>query len=250
MYPFAGLLVIVFFRFSLPLAEGAILNVSPPNDTLHGLREHSTENIHEFDPRDGWQTVNITNLHYKYSRVSPQSGAITNNTKLPQRPSGRLLKKPAAPRVSQMKPEPKKNGIGATVKGLVHDIASMVGLGPSQPVTITWYTGHDLENPSCWSNSDWTPTDQSMVAALTEEGWEGKPGCFKFLELCNSAGVCVFVRVVDTCAGCARGSKHVDLTKEAFTRLAALEEGILTVQMRSASEPKDWDRALWGPQTV
>ncbi len=51
---------------------------------------------------------------------------------------------------------------------------------------------------------------------------------------------CVFVRVVDTCAGCAKGSKHVDLTKNAFRQLADLDIGTLTVQMRVAKEPEEW----------
>ena len=77
------------------------------------------------------------------------------------------------------------------------------------------YTGHDLLNPSCWANGDWAPTvrlppstdrcsvsssatqsdplshtlsstapkqDQSFACALTMEGWEDRPACFKFLE--------------------------------------------------------------------
>jgi hypothetical protein len=51
---------------------------------------------------------------------------------------------------------------------------------------------------------------------------------------------CVFVRVVDSCAGCPKGSKHVDLTKRAFTQLADLSEGEVTVAMRLATEPLEW----------
>ena len=66
--------------------------------------------------------------------------------------------------------------------------------------------------------------------------------------MCNTPKKCIFVRVVDSCAGCATGSKHVDLTKAAFAQLADLNEGILTVQMRMATEPKMWYEDLWGPQ--
>ncbi|KAH7922441.1 hypothetical protein BV22DRAFT_1017243 [Leucogyrophana mollusca] len=206
-------------------------------------RQHSLENTYNFEPRDGWQTVNVTNLRYKYNRAPAKPGATAAKKKLPKQPPGRLAKKPSRPHKSQPKGEqlntPKK-GIGAAVKGLVHTVAGLVGLGIPEPVIITWYTGHDLENPSCWRNGGWAPTDQSMVAALTAVGWKEKPKCFGFLELCNNDKTCVFVRVVDTCAGCAEGSKHVDLTKEAFTRLGTLDEGILTVQMRLASEPTEW----------
>ncbi|KAL0070856.1 hypothetical protein AAF712_002077 [Marasmius tenuissimus] len=109
--------------------------------------------------------------------------------------------------------------------------------GEAEPVTITWYTGNDLLRPSCWANEIWTPTDSSFVCAVTLEGWKEKPQCFKFLELCNGPEKCIFVRVVDTCAGCTKGSKHVDLTKAAFSALASLDEGRLdNIQMRPALE--------------
>lgn len=58
--------------------------------------------------------------------------------------------------------------------------------------------------------------------------------------VCNTVKKCVFVRVVDSCAGCAKGSKHVDLTQAAFKELADLGTGILQVQMRQATDPDGW----------
>jgi expansin (peptidoglycan-binding protein) len=58
--------------------------------------------------------------------------------------------------------------------------------------------------------------------------------------VCNGPEKCVFVRVVDSCAGCAKGSSHVDLTKAAFSHLANLDTGVLQVEMRPATEPADW----------
>lgn len=94
------------------------------------------------------------------------------------------------------------------------------------------------------------------MCALTLEGWVTKPKCFQFLErklsqYADSAGFnllsvcngkkCVFVRVVDTCAGCAAGSQHVDLTKSAFEALADLSEGTMdSITMRLATDPTDW----------
>lgn len=133
------------------------------------------------------------------------------------------------------------------------------------------YTGNDLKNPSCWSDGSWTPTDESFVCALTLKGWTNRPSCFSFLErkhlllcspdnifnrmigltrafclygsylttiVCNGPSKCIFVRVVDTCAGCAEGSHHVDLTQAAFKKLASLDTGILNVNMRLASLPE------------
>ena len=61
-----------------------------------------------------------------------------------------------------------------------------------------------------------------------------------FAKVCSSTKKCVFVRVVDSCAGCAKGSKHVDLTQAAFKELADLDTGLLTVQMRQATDPEGW----------
>jgi len=58
--------------------------------------------------------------------------------------------------------------------------------------------------------------------------------------VCSLRGRCIFVRVVDTCQGCSKGSKHVDLTRTAFEQLASLNEGILSVQMRTATPPTQW----------
>ncbi|TBU58346.1 hypothetical protein BD310DRAFT_819594, partial [Dichomitus squalens] len=137
-------------------------------------------------------------------------------------------------------------GLTNNVKKIINTIK---GIGKQEPVTITWYTGHDLDNPSCWANPNWAPTDKSFAAALTLVGWATKPKCFKFLELCSSPQKCIFVRVVDSCAGCAADSKHVDLTKAAFQSLADLDKGLLTVQMREATDPADgWLEDLWGPK--
>jgi len=192
-------------------------------------KAHSLGNGYNFDHRDGWQSVNVSNLAYKYSR--------SNNA---NSDSGSLAKRSTAKATT--------SGIGQVV-GVINNVwEGLKGIGQAQPVTITWYTGHDLKNPSCWSNGNWAPTDSSFACALTLDGWTTRPKCFKFLELCNTPKKCVFVRVVDTCAGCAAGSKHVDLTRAAFGALANFDEGVLTVQLRLATEPNGWYENLWGPK--
>ncbi|KAH9940580.1 hypothetical protein B0H21DRAFT_577374 [Amylocystis lapponica] len=230
-------------------------------------RKYSTAHYlgdnYQFNSRDGWQTINVTNLQYKYSRSdAPDSSGEGHHS------GGHHLTKRAASKSksnSTMKKTAKKNikpsskssskstsKSSATdlVKGTLKKVMdSLKAIGSPEPVTITWYTGHDLDNPSCWSNPTWSPTDESFACALTLDGWTDRPKCFKFIELCNDTKKCVFVRVVDSCAGCAVGSKHVDLTKGAFSQLADLGAGILTVQMRMASDPDDgWLEDLWGPK--
>lgn len=191
---------------------------------------HSLGDSYQFHPRDGWESVNITNLQYKYSRsladsleapdysledlFDPMDGL--NGPAIPRAHSKRASKKAAkssaqkaakktASKVAKTSPKAAKttsaaksaaNGLLGSVKSVVD---SMKALGDPEPVTITWYTGHDLENPSCWSTTTWTPTvrfkspsfvfmthlcdqDESMVSAVTLEGWKNRPQCFKFVE--------------------------------------------------------------------
>ncbi|KAI0269169.1 hypothetical protein BC834DRAFT_615354 [Gloeopeniophorella convolvens] len=189
-------------------------------------RAHSLGRHYSFDERDGWQTVNVSNLAYKY-----ESRALD------------------VQKTAKRTPKTASKSLTDSVKDTVKNaLKGLKGIGKAEDVIITWYTGHDLLNPSCWDNSAWAPTDNSFACALTMEGWTSKPKCFQFLELCHSSDKCVFVRVVDTCAGCAAGSKHVDLTKRAFGELANLNDGTLTVRMRPATEPLEWVESLWGPK--
>ncbi|KAL7411135.1 hypothetical protein BDY24DRAFT_371635 [Mrakia frigida] len=115
---------------------------------------------------------------------------------------------------------------GGMLEEVVDDV--MKAIGKSQEVIITWYTGYDLQNSSCWASGDWAPTDQSLT-------------------FCNSPSKCVFVRIVDTCAGCAVGSKHVDLTQAAFSSLADLDSRVIwDIKMRMATDPSPdvWDESL------
>ncbi|KAJ6509939.1 Non-catalytic module family EXPN protein [Mycena vitilis] len=187
---------------------------------------HSLGDSYTFDPRDGWQTLNASSEHYKYRRESTKKQ-----------------------KTAVAKP---KSG-GNTLSGIVAQAFGAVwhglqGKGLPKKVTVTWYTGHDLENPSCWSNTNWAPTDESFVCALTLQGWLDKPQCFDFLELCNGPQKCVFIRVVDTCAGCAKASHHVDLTQAPFRRLASLDKGVVEMNVRPATKPNEWFEDMWGPQ--
>ncbi|KAF8312259.1 hypothetical protein DL93DRAFT_2149493 [Clavulina sp. PMI_390] len=171
---------------------------------------HSYSEQTTFDERDGWERVSISDFSQKQPNVTSRNDEEVSGV------------------------------IGNALKAI----------GEATSVIITWYSGNDLKNPSCWSDSVWTPTDESFICALTLEGWTNRPKCFSFLELCNGPSKCIFVRVVDTCAGCAVGSHHVDLTQSAFSKLANLDTGVLNVNMRAAQLPANvvWNTALWGPK--
>jgi len=200
------------------------------------LASHDYHKAHSYHnttlkERDGWDTVSVSDLAYKY----PPSSDKTDSTRSHYRFGRQAHKSANKKKSSQLSPS---NILDSALKGI----------GEATSVIITWYTGNDLKNPSCWETSVWTPTDDSFACALTLDGWTTRPKCFSFLELCNGPKKCIFVRVVDTCAGCAKGSKHVDLTKAAFTKLAPLGQGLLNVQMRLSTPPKTWDINLWGPK--
>ncbi|KAF8913806.1 RlpA-like double-psi beta-barrel-protein domain-containing protein-containing protein [Gymnopilus junonius] len=193
-------------------------------------KAYSLGDNYVFDSREGWQSINATDLNYKYRRNLPET----------------YEQSPVLERSTEHK---NKSSIGEAISGVLKSVfKGLKGLGKPESVTITWYTGHDLKNPSCWSDGKWAPTDQSFACALTMEGWKSRPKCFKFLEVCKSPKKCVFVRVVDTCAGCAPGSKHIDLTRAAFGQLADYDVGVLQVNFRPATDPDGWHENLWGPK--
>ncbi|TFK55784.1 hypothetical protein OE88DRAFT_659236 [Heliocybe sulcata] len=261
----SGLAMTVLATSWLPLFTGA--SVLEPRSLAYTryTTAHSLGENYIFDTREGWQTINVTDLQYKYARSeSPPhgNGTLVDSSGLEKRASKKKSSKTKSKAATKQKASSAKSKFkslvtskanllgGASVTHALDSVwNSLKGIGKAEPVTITWYTGHDLQNPSCWANGNWAPTDNSFACALTLEGWTSKPQCFKFLELCKDTKTCVFVRVVDTCAGCAPGSKHVDLTKGAFTQLADINEGILQVQMRPATDPSpQWFEELWGPK--
>lgn len=48
---------------------------------------------------------------------------------------------------------------------------------------ITWYNGNGLKNPYCAQRSKWTPSDSSMIAAVTEKWGDNRPACGSFLQV-------------------------------------------------------------------
>jgi hypothetical protein len=132
---------------------------------------HSLGDNYQFNPRDGWQSVNASNLQYKYSRDYSNPDDDDGSNVLAARDSKTQSKsksKSSSKSKSKSKPKPKSSTkaksssasskvskVTSSVKKIVD---SLKGVGETEPVTITWYTGHDLENPSCWPNPTWAPT--------------------------------------------------------------------------------------------
>jgi hypothetical protein len=118
----------MFRLCSLALSTLCILSLSPITTAtaLPGraiakskyTRSHSLGDSYTFDPRDGWQTFNASNLQYKYRRDSPKKG-------VPKKTAPATLKSPfkQAFAIAQ--------SLGTVLNGLK-------GIGKPQPVVATW----------------------------------------------------------------------------------------------------------------
>lgn len=110
-------------------------------------RAHSLADNYQFDPRDGWEVVNITNLDYKYRRDLAQ-GQNIRSKKLHSVKGSR------------------KNGVaGALTKFIDKALKGLTGIGKPQPVTITWYTSILLLLRVLWAlaNRKWLAGIQDMT---------------------------------------------------------------------------------------
>lgn len=143
--------------------------VSPPRAISESRydKAHSLGENYVFDPRDGWQTVNVTNLQYKYQRRSEIEA--NDGTSITRRAKAKGI----------------SGAIASVLKGV---FKGLKGLGKQEDATVTWcaskvdasyqpnhiyrYTGHDLLNPSCWSNGKWSPSvrkDDPRITALVKK---------------------------------------------------------------------------------
>lgn len=146
----------------LSCSEAARLNPRTVSE-LRYSRAHSLGDNYQFEARNGWESVNITDLQYKYASSIEESGSTATEEGSLEARSGK--KKPNIPL-----------GISNTVKHTLDQVwKGLKGIGQLEKVKITWfvdfgsffllwflfwfrYTGQDLENPSCWSQSGWAPS--------------------------------------------------------------------------------------------
>ena len=121
-------------------------------------KAHSLGDNYVFDPRDGWKSVNATNLPYKYSHNTPFNKAAAADL--------------------ERRDDKHKNKPKVDLGGIIQNIwDGLRAFGKPQIVEITWYigitegrcsltyvinlpryTGYDLLNPSCWTQKTWAPT--------------------------------------------------------------------------------------------
>jgi len=128
----AGLAVILSILLSTLAFAGQASSVRAITESKYSTA-HSLGDGYIFDPRDGWQGVNVTNLQYKYRRQSEQDFDDIQADDYPtiDRRSKGPTKKP--------KSAHEKTGLGSAIKGVVNNVLKgLKGIGKSEPVVITW----------------------------------------------------------------------------------------------------------------
>jgi hypothetical protein len=109
---------------------------TPNHGTVHAVtrshysKAHSLGDTYEFDPRDGWQGANVTNLQYKYRRelndVNVSEGSLEKRGK--KKGKGKPGKK-----------GDKNSDISGSIKHALNGVWNgLKGIGKSQEATITW----------------------------------------------------------------------------------------------------------------
>ncbi|KAH0840036.1 hypothetical protein J3R83DRAFT_1003 [Lanmaoa asiatica] len=114
-----------------PLVGGAATNttrtiVTPGNS--YALAES-----YQFDSRDGWEPVIVTNLRYKYRR-SPAPGVTSAIA--PGKNTSSALKRPSSTNTEHFYTKNVFRSVGASLAELTK---SIFAIGKAEPVTITWF---------------------------------------------------------------------------------------------------------------
>ncbi len=180
-FKIVSLLLLLVFSLGLAptLVTAADLRAYHNSLEARYTRAHSLGKNYQFDSRDGWQTVNASNLQYKYSREpedesdleglddpDDSSAGLTkrdNKTKATSKSKSTTKAKSSSKGKSKSKKTSSKTkATGSLSSSLKKIIDTIKGKGKAEPVTITWYTGHDLENPSCWPQPTWAPTVRTI----------------------------------------------------------------------------------------
>ena len=153
--------VLSLLPFSILAATSSVRTVSQSKYSL----AHSLGDNYVFDPRDGWKSMNATNLQYKYPRDIRLDA--TNPTALERR-----------------KDKDSKLGLGGIIKELIKGIKA---IGKPQIVTITWYIGimigEMISARSCYLIHQGTQAMISKILVAGQTG-NGNPQCA--LQLANN----------------------------------------------------------------
>jgi hypothetical protein len=115
--------VILSLPLLLPVSITALHTPSPSANISHYTQAHSYSPAYSFQKRDGWETVPVSDLAYKYVRSN-----TTRDASPVERPRGRLERR-------SRKATP-ASGIGGAIEHAVD--AALKAIGKIEQVTITW----------------------------------------------------------------------------------------------------------------
>ncbi|HEY0716182.1 MAG TPA: expansin EXLX1 family cellulose-binding protein [Streptosporangiaceae bacterium] len=87
-----------------------------------------------------------------------------------------------------------------------------------------------------------SPPADGLFVALSPSEYDGAAACGSYVEVSGPDGS-VTAQVIDQCPPCAAG--HVDLSEDAFARIAPLSAGLVPVSYRTIADP-----ALPGPVSL
>lgn len=134
----------VSFIFLATISVVAVATATQ-HGTVHAVskskssKAHSLGESYQFDPRDGWEHVNITDLQYKYES-SNTGGAGHERSAFEKRGKKKGSK---SPKKNKNKKSPAKgtggSGIGGTIGNVIGKAWNgLKAIGDPEPVTITW----------------------------------------------------------------------------------------------------------------
>ena len=116
-----------------PLVGGAATNTT--RTTVTPGNSHSLTESYQFDPRDGWESVIVTNLRYKYRRSSTPFLGMPSAT-----PSGKnsssALKRPPSTNTQHSST---KNVFRSVGESLAEFTKGIIAIGKPEDVIITWF---------------------------------------------------------------------------------------------------------------
>jgi hypothetical protein len=159
----------------LPLSVMSIKHHPYPQSNVnisHHAHAHSYSPGYTFHEHDGWESVPVSDLAYKYVQRNATNDAPTTSDSHTKRER----RSRTAHRKGQKDVKNLSNAISGTISRVYN--TALKGIGKVEHVTITWcvlmywsvgivmlnsirlsrYTGKDLKNPSCWEKSIWAPS--------------------------------------------------------------------------------------------
>ncbi len=99
-------------------------------------RAHSLGDNYQFDPRDGWYTVNVTNAKHNYRRQVEDTPSVETRESRKHPSSKKAQSKPKSPPKSKSK---KKTANGSRLTSVSAAInKALTAIGKTIGVTITW----------------------------------------------------------------------------------------------------------------